>query len=358
VTLDGRSFVLIEDSDASGDWIVDVDHPLSSITAVNCMLFGDVDSDGRVDAYVCRNGRDQLLVQTEDGSWRPVTGLPVPSSDTVDGAIADLDHDGDLDVFAVNADGPDVLLNNNGDGTYRDIATRAAVSGGDRPSRRVLVADVDLDRDADLIVLHDTPPHAVYLNDRLWSYARSSAFEAFESSPILAVSSRYGSETGRAVLRTVEDGGIASNWAHAGAPDAEWVSSERETLCLDAPRSVDLLPIDCTGDGREELIVRTQSALYVLSPDNQVLASFASDQPLANMASIVVEPRHGPGLLTLSEEGALRTLRPATEVDGRPARGDYATIFFTGRDDPAQQMRSNTSGIGVRWAARLGPTWQ
>ena len=81
VALDGRSSVLIEDPDASGDWIVDVDHPLSSITAVNCMLFGDVDSDGRVDAYVCRNGRDQLLVQTEDGSWRPVTGLPVPSSD-------------------------------------------------------------------------------------------------------------------------------------------------------------------------------------------------------------------------------------------------------------------------------------
>ena len=358
VTSEGRSSILVRDSGTGGAWRVDAGHPLSTITAVNCMLFGDIDSDGRVDAYVCRDGVDHLMLQTESGSWIRSSDLPVFETDTVDGAIADLDHDGDLDVFAVNADGPDRLLNNNGDGTYRDIAVRAGVSGGERPSRSVLVADVDLDRDADLIILHDTPPHAVYLNDRLWSYARSSAFEGFEAAPLLAVSSRYGSENGLAVLRTVEEGGIASNWANDGGAIPAWTSTEREVLCLDAPRSVDLVPIDCTGDGLEELIVRTEAGLYVLSPGNEVVASFASDQPLVSLSSVVLDPEEGPGLLTLSEQGVLDARWPAIEVDGRRVRGRFATVFFSGRDDPAQQMRSNTSGIGVRWAARIGSSWQ
>lgn len=354
----GRSSVLRKDSSVASGWRIDVGHPLSDITSVNCMLFGDIDSDGRVDAYVCRDGTDHLMLQTESGSWMRNTGIPVPDSDTIDGAIADLDHDGDLDVFAVNSEGPDILLNNNGDGTYRDIADQAGVSGGDRPSRSVLVADVDLDRDADLIVLHDQPPHAVYLNDRLWSYARSTAFENFEASPLLAVSSRYGTENGLAILRTIEEGGIASNWARTSGTDPSWASSQREVFSPDAPGSVDLLPIDCTGDGREELVVRTEGGLFFLSPENKVVASFASDEPLSMISAIVLDPSQGPGLLALSEHGSLQARWPATEVDGRPARGRYASVFFSGRDDPAQQMRSNTSGIGVRWAARLGSSWQ
>mgnify|MGYP001270550239 CR=1 FL=1 len=358
VSSDGRSAVLSRNPDTLDGWNVDVDHPLALITSVNCMLFGDIDSDGLVDAYICREGVDHLMLQTASGSWTRVEGLPLAETDTIDGAIADLDHDGDLDVFAVNADGPDLLLNNNGDGTYRDIAAQAGVSGGDRPSRRVLVADVDLDRDADLIVLHDAPPHAVYLNDRLWSYARSSAFETFEASPLRAVSSSYGTENGLAMLRTIEDGGVASNWARQGGPGTSWVSMQRESVCLEAPDSVEILPIDCTGDGREELLVLTEDGLFFLSPGNVVVASFHAEEPLSAMSSIILDPSMGPGVLVLSDHGTLQARLPAEDLDGRPARGRYATVSFSGRDDPAQQMRSNTSGIGVRWAARLGPSWQ
>ncbi len=82
----------------------------------------------------------------------------------------DADHDGDLDLFLVNADEPNDLLNNNLDGTFRSIGSQAGVSGDGRPSRQVLVSDLDRDRDVDIVVLHDQPPHDVFINDRLWQY--------------------------------------------------------------------------------------------------------------------------------------------------------------------------------------------
>ena len=56
-----------------------------------------------------------------------------PDIDAVDGALFDADHDGDLDVWLVNGRGPNELLNNNGDGTFRRIATEAGLAA-DAPS--------------------------------------------------------------------------------------------------------------------------------------------------------------------------------------------------------------------------------
>ena len=40
----------------------------------------------------------------------------------------------------------------------------------DAPARQVLAADLDNDRDTDLILVRRTPPHSVFINDRLWEY--------------------------------------------------------------------------------------------------------------------------------------------------------------------------------------------
>ncbi|MED5506386.1 MAG: VCBS repeat-containing protein, partial [Planctomycetota bacterium] len=345
-----RNLVLVPGNEP-GDWMVVEGHPLSRTAGVNCMLFGDLDSNGTVDAVFCRNGPNLVRLQSEAGDWSEPRPLPGPSGDTLAGTIADLDHDGDLDVFCVNRDAPDALLNNNGDGTYRDIAPEAGVAGPGGGSRRVLVADLDLDRDADLVVLRSSPPHSVFLNDRLWRYSTSPAFREFERTPIRAVTASYGTTTGLAQLRALDESGIVSTWSAGATPGSPWTASN--PLQLDGhggDGELDL--IDLTGDGLRELVVASGERLELLDGDNRKLGLLEVGDAIGCMSRILLEPSRGSGILTLDHGGRL-TLHPASD-----RRGAYATMSFTGRDDPAQQMRSNTSGIGVRWSARLGSSWQ
>ena len=110
-----------------------------------------------------------------------------PGLDAVDGALFDADHDGDLDLWLVNGRGPNELLNNNGDGTFRRIAVQAGLAGDSRPSRGVAVTDLDGDRDHDLVVLKAAPPHEVFLNDRVWSYRPAPGMAAFTAATLDAV---------------------------------------------------------------------------------------------------------------------------------------------------------------------------
>ena len=349
----GRSVLMNHDPSSPSGWVVSAEHPLSGIDQVNSILFGDVDSNGTVDAFFCRTGANRLLLQSATGDWSEVSGLPVSMSDTGSGAIADLDHDGDLDIFCTNLDGPDVLLNNNGDGTFRNIAPEAGVTGSDVGSEGVLVADLDLDRDADLVVLHSEPPHAVYLNDRLWSYSRSKAFAEFEAAALAAVAASYGTESGLAHLRTVDHEGVIQSWIPPDRNTTQWAPVDEFRLESAGPgrqRGLDL--VDVTGDGTQELLVLDGERIDVLGPDNQRIGSLDMKSPLQSMSRILFDPSRGCGLVSLSSSGAVHLHEASAQREG------FATVSFSGREDPAQQMRSNTSGIGVRWAARLGSRWQ
>jgi len=109
-------------------------HPLAAVGGVNAALWGDFDNDGLVDVYLCRRGPNQLWRQTETDAWEDITdssGTAGADLDTVDGAFFDADHDGDLDLFLVNSDGLNELLNNNLDGTFRPLAEDYGLTGPD-----------------------------------------------------------------------------------------------------------------------------------------------------------------------------------------------------------------------------------
>ena len=121
------------------------------------VLVGDYDNDEKPDIFVIGSSPSAhvLYHQGADGRFENRTAaakLPAPTSLLRAGAFADVDHDGDLDLFLTG--GSNQLLRNNGDGTFADVTTEAKLSAVEgMQAQAVAPTDYDNRRDLDLLVV-------------------------------------------------------------------------------------------------------------------------------------------------------------------------------------------------------------
>ncbi len=80
-------------------------------------------------------------------------------------AVADVDGDGLLDVYFANQAGPNALFRNEGGGKFADITEAAGVAVAGRVSVAGLFADVDNDGDSDLFVTTVRGGNVLFRND-------------------------------------------------------------------------------------------------------------------------------------------------------------------------------------------------
>jgi hypothetical protein len=156
----------------------------------------DVDNDGWTDLYVTRVGLNALYRNDRGRRFTDVTaaaGVAGAAVFSASCAFADIDRDGDVDLFVVNyvdarldnniycgdavkklrifchplnfAPLQDVLYRNNGNGTFTDISTDAGVARRGNGLGAVF-GDYDDDGWIDLFVANDTTPNFLYHNDR------------------------------------------------------------------------------------------------------------------------------------------------------------------------------------------------
>ena len=342
-----------------GGWRLDLAHPLAAVAGVHAALWGDLDNDGRTDAVLVRgSGHSAVWRQTAPNAWRDVTvgsRAATPGLDGLDGALVDADHDGDLDIWLTNAAGPNALLNNNGNGTFRPIAAAAGVTGTGRGSVGAVFVDLDHDRDHDLVVLNAAPPHDVFLNDRVWTYRSAPGFATFVAAPLAAVVSADLDANGQAELYTTGPRGL-ERWT----PDAtgEW---RPVTLAgAAAPPRAALAVADTNGDGALELLTSRGEGwtVFDVAAGGTTPAAAATTATAAFDAAVAVrgwtvatlDAAHGPSVMGVGADGLLAWL-PG------PGRHPYATLAVTGRDSTSDQLRSNVSGVGTRLAVRVGSRW-
>jgi hypothetical protein len=156
------------------------------------VAIGDIDNDGDADVYASNYGADRLYRCRGDGTFEEITeasGIDVGGW-SASASFFDYDRDGYLDLFVaryVNHDPPrgcsgragrldycapqvfdpvlDVLLHNNGDGTFTDVSTEAGIRSVP-PANGLGVICEDLDDDGwiDVYVANDGHPNHLWIN--------------------------------------------------------------------------------------------------------------------------------------------------------------------------------------------------
>jgi hypothetical protein len=115
----------------------------------------DVDSDGRLDIYfVNQVSGNELWRNLGGGRFENITAtarVAVAGKVSVAASFADIDNDGDPDLFVTSVRGGNVLFENLGEGRFRDI-TEAAGVGYSGHSSGAVFFDYDRDGRLDLFV--------------------------------------------------------------------------------------------------------------------------------------------------------------------------------------------------------------
>lgn len=314
-------------------------HPLSAAGPALAALWGDVDDDGLVDAVLCGESGTRLWRQQAAGTWSPSDALEAhPCSG---GALFDADHDGDLDVFVVGSDGNE-LFSNNRDGTFRRLAAAEGIRG--KSGRQVLAADFDSDRDLDILVLNDTPPHDVWRNDRLWEYAPMPGMEDLAATDLLALTiSDIDADGTPEIFGAAPDGGLLGWRRREGGWQREHIigGTPVDRAFLDAA--------DFDGDGRPEILRAGPGAFEVLDPRTGEILFQQDVEGLHTALALVADRATGPAIVAGTRDGLV--LWPPG-----PGRHNYLTVSPTGRSE-SDRMRSNSSGIGTRLQVRTGGRW-
>ncbi len=132
--------------------------------------FADIDNDGDLDLFVSNYvGRNGLYLNNGKGQFTDVSNqVANPRQGWGKGpTFGDIDHDGDLDLYEGDCKLANQLYLNDGRGTFIDVASeQPQLQCSTVRTKGTAFADVDNDGDLDLYVVNWGAPNRFYLNDQ------------------------------------------------------------------------------------------------------------------------------------------------------------------------------------------------
>jgi len=346
-------------SDAAGKFSEVVDHPWNKTAGINAIAWGDIDNDQTVDAYLCRNGANQLWLQQEGGEWQqaPIeAGIENGDNDCADATMVDADHDGDLDILIANRGAGDELLNNNRDGTFKSLADKLHSAAEPVDSLFIVTTDLDADSDVDLIFVREQAPHQVLINDRLWDYTPSTEHKNFQNADVTALATADTNADGQIELLSLDRQGKMSHWQPNVEEKNTWEPKDIYDSKIAKEQTADLFALDLNGNGRPEVALLANGAFEILelpetSDPNGYAEILLTERFDGGMPTPVTRSLQGSSLFAVDKTGTVLEWAPG------PGRFKFATLSLSGKHDAAETMRSNASGIGTQIGVRNDTRW-
>jgi tetratricopeptide (TPR) repeat protein len=354
---------------------------------------GDFDNDERPDLFVFGAGSCALYRNEGGGRFVDVTAkakIPAYAYLSLSAAFVDCDHDGDLDIFVAGlADAskmknalnqtsgsqkiegvfdlvralpgaPNMLLRNNGDGTFADVTAEAKVSGGGHAAA-VVPTDYDNRRDVDLLVVNYGAAPNLFRNMRDGSFRDVAAEVGLNTT---------GDFTAAAAGDYNKDGFTDFYFAAAGSPGLFAASDGRgrfKTAAAPATVSgaVAAQFLDYDDDGLLDLLIASAEGLRVLRNVGDGWAD------VTTKATGMLAPRGGRARGTGAAPSAPRSLVSAdldgdgdTDIVARDAAGGLRLL----RNDGGNRNRtlrvslagkaSNRGGVEAKIEMRAGSLQQ
>lgn len=324
-----------------------------------------------------REAADRLFRNRGDGSFEDVTataGLNTVFGSALGAVVFDADGDGLVDIYVSNDGRPNQLWINRGDGTFGDEApTRgAAVNsvGYAEAGMGVEAADLDADGDFDIFLAHLTgETNTLYLNDG------SGMFDDRSTASGLAVPSKWATAFGNVAFDFDNDGlldlftangevrvneeqaraGITfplrqrnQLYRNLGGGRFEEVLPERAgTFLAEEAVSRGAVPIDLDNDGDSDLVV-----LNAEGPAQVLLNTRGNRRPWIGVRAISKEGRDvAGGVVEVRRGGTGPRLVRRLGTDGSFASGRDPRVLVGLGDNPAVES------VVVTWPDGPSETW-
>lgn len=160
VATEGKTYIVRIDKNAeiiSQNLIADV--------AYNKCYPADFDNDKKLDLLLL-SADNAALYKNTDNAYKLLEGVfPADTNGVNDAFWADFDHEGDLDLFLARPKDGDLILQNNGDGSFKNIT--GSVEGLELgKSYSITASDFDYDNDLDIFQLANDGRLRVFKNLR------------------------------------------------------------------------------------------------------------------------------------------------------------------------------------------------